>query len=91
MSPKATMIEAVDAEELVDLVVERVVEEIRPLLEKAPAANGVDAEEMGRLLSVSRSTIDRLASARKIPTLQVGNVRRFNPAAVYAALETKGK
>ncbi len=47
----------------------------------------VNKDEMARELSVSRGQVDRLVRAGKIPCVIVGDVRRFDVAAVRAALE----
>ena len=57
--------------------------------EAMPPASGalVDKRELARLLGVSPATINRLCRDDRIPFIRVGDARRFDPAAVRAALE----
>ena len=49
----------------------------------------MDKRELARLLGVSGATVDRLVRANRIPFVPVGDVKRFDIAAVRAALETR--
>ncbi|QDV86055.1 excisionase family DNA-binding protein [Stieleria magnilauensis] len=86
MNTKATLIESVAPSELVDAITEKVLNELRPMLEQSATPLAVDGDEMARLAGVSRVTIDRAVSAGKIPSFTVGRLRRFEPAKVIAAM-----
>lgn len=48
----------------------------------------VDGDELARLLSVSRQTVDRMRLAGEIPFIPMGRSIRYAPDAVVAALST---
>jgi len=48
----------------------------------------VDKKECARALGISTTSLDRMTAAGKVPFLRVGDVRRYDFAAVRAALET---
>jgi len=50
----------------------------------------VDKRELAHELRVSPATIDRLCRTGRIPFVRVGEVRRFDCAAVRVALEESG-
>lgn len=54
-----------------------------PLAEQiAQTHHALTADEVGRLLHLSKVTIFRLARAGRIPTLRIGASVRFDPCAV---------
>jgi excisionase family DNA binding protein len=61
----------------------------------APPANGkpalVDATELARELSVPESQLMTLARQGRVPSVMIGKYRRFNLAAVEAALRNVDK
>jgi excisionase family DNA binding protein len=44
--------------------------------------HALTADELGRLLSISRATIFRMAKAGRIPSFRVGTCVRFDPRVV---------
>jgi excisionase family DNA binding protein len=77
-------------ETLVEMVADRVVEKLRPIL-AAPTSSVAQAplaskSEVASALHVSPATIDRLVRAGRIPFVRVGDVRRFDLECVRAAL-----
>lgn len=52
---------------------------------------GVDIEEMARILGVSIPTVRRLVKAGEIPCLRMGRALRFVPADVLAALNQRAR
>lgn len=72
-------------------IIEGVVQRLLPLIEKQPAPLLVDADELARLLSISRPTVDRLRAANVIPSVGEGRLRRYLPDAVIAALQANKK
>ena len=79
-------------DELVDRIAERLAAKLReglPLHGSTPEPTGpelVDAETLSDRISVSRSTIDRMTRAGRIPSVKIGRRRLFNPTDVVEAL-----
>jgi excisionase family DNA binding protein len=44
--------------------------------------HALTADELGRLLSISRATIFRMAKAGRIPSFRIGTCVRFDPRVV---------
>lgn len=44
--------------------------------------HAMTADELGRLLSISRATIFRMAKAGRIPSFRIGTCVRFDPKSV---------
>ena len=84
MNPKISV--DFDFDELVSKITTEVVEVLRPLIQEARVPEYVDGQEMSRLLSVSKSTLDRLRCENLIPSVKLQNRRLFCPSDVYAAL-----
>src|SRR5580658_5708122 len=59
----------------------------KPVTTPTMAGSLVDKRDLAHALGVSPATIDRLCRAGRIPFIRVGDVRRFDPVAVRAALE----
>jgi excisionase family DNA binding protein len=62
----------------------------------SPMPSGTDgmeplmtSEQLGALLGVHETTIEALAKTRSIPSVRVGRMLRFEPAAVKAALRER--
>ncbi len=77
---------------LADVIARRVVDELRPLLtsarEPSPAVPALlDKQALAHALDKSTASIDRLVRDGAIPFVRVGDVRRFDLAAVLAALQ----
>lgn len=51
-----------------------------------PVGTTVDGDEMARRLSISRSTLDRMRSDGKIPSVGLNRTVRYDPVAVLAAV-----
>jgi excisionase family DNA binding protein len=58
--------------------------------ETALPAPLIDKREVARALGISVAKVDRLCRDHRIPFVRVGDVRRFDLAAVRAALEAGG-
>lgn len=84
MNPKISV--DFDFDELASKISSELVEVIKPLLQAARNPEYVDGQEMARLLSVSKSTLDRLRCESLIPSVKLQNRRLFCPSEVYAAL-----
>ena len=80
-----------DPRELRDAITAEVVAAIRPLLADANEPRLVDGDRMAELASVSRPTIDRAVRDDIIPSMKIGNRRRFDPQAVIEAWEAATK
>ncbi|MEM9368518.1 MAG: helix-turn-helix domain-containing protein [Planctomycetota bacterium] len=65
--------------------------ELEPIIARQASPRLVDADELARLLSLSRPTIDRLRAANVIPSIGDGRMRRYDPDAVIAALSAHKK
>ncbi|KLU05707.1 hypothetical protein RISK_002339 [Rhodopirellula islandica] len=76
-------------DELADRVTNSVVEQLRHLIQESSNPILVDSDEMARLASISRPTLDRLRSAQVVPSVLVGRRRLYRPDAVVAALEAQ--
>lgn len=73
-----------------EAIINGVVEQIKPLL--ARRAELVPSDTMSSIVGVSTATLDRLRRAGRIPSVQIGNRRLYQPDAVIAALaDTKTK
>lgn len=59
-------------------------EEIEEALRRRPQA--VEGEEMASIAGISRTSLDRLRKAGKVPSAKVGTRRLYDPDAVMAAL-----
>jgi excisionase family DNA binding protein len=70
---------------LADAVANRVPKPQPPQRELAPILVGAD--ELARLLSISRPFVDRLRAEGRIPSILVGTRRLFDPVDVVAALK----
>ena len=72
-------------EKLADTIVDRLPKTQPPRTEPAPILVGAD--ELARLLSISRPFVDRLRAEGRIPSILVGTRRLFDPSDVVAALK----
>lgn len=86
MSSPTTITLSLSADDRRELIKE-IVKALEPIIEKQSSPRLVDADELARLMSMSRPTIDRLRADRLIPSIGEGRKRRFDPDAVIAALE----
>ena len=91
MNRHAVTVEHIDADDLLGQITDKVVAEIKPLIEAARPPLLVDANEMARLIDVSRATLDRWIVAGIVPSIGDGRLRRFEPAAVIDALRDLGE
>lgn len=80
------ILQGITLDDLVDAISSEVMSRLEPALAKSAAPMLVDGDEMARLASVSRPTIDRLRAADEIPSIPAGRRRLYDPAAVIAAL-----
>jgi excisionase family DNA binding protein len=62
--------------------------ELRDAGAGAPSGMLLDKRALAHALGVSTATVDRLCRANRIPFVRVGDVRRFDLAAVREALAT---
>ncbi|QDS94892.1 hypothetical protein FF011L_36740 [Roseimaritima multifibrata] len=76
------------AQEDRDAIAQSVTEALRPLIESRQTLL-VDGDRMAKMLSISRPHLDKLRAAGAIPSLLLGHSRRYDPAAVMAAIEGK--
>lgn len=65
-------------------VIDGVVNALTPIIERQSSPLLVNADELARLLSLSRPTIDRLRSAGVISSIGEGRLRRFDPIVAIA-------
>jgi hypothetical protein len=80
----------IELEEFVERVAARVVEQLAQTRSAHAEPDRIDAVEMARRLSLSRTTLHRLRR-QGMPAIPVGDTYRSNPAAVLAWLETRGR
>jgi len=71
-------------------IVDGVVKALTPIIEKQSAPLLVDADELARLLSLSRATIDRLRADGVITSIGEGRLRRYDPNVSIAELSSNG-
>lgn len=76
-----------DRDEFIDAVVQAVIRELRQTSPQAVLPLLVDIDEMARLASVSRQTLERAVRDDRVPSVKFGRLRRFRPDAVIRALE----
>ena len=79
-----------DPNELREAITADVVAALQPLIESREPRL-VDGDRMAELASVSRPTIDRAVRNDIIPSMKIGNRRRFDPQAVIEAWEAATK
>ena len=80
-----------DPNELREAITADVVAALQPLLIESREPRLVDGDRMAELASVSRPTIDRAVRNDIIPSMKIGNRRRFDPQAVIEAWEAATK
>lgn len=85
--PSVTVI-PVDRDELNEMIRDAVAEALASLSigQSEPVGTTVDGDEMARRLSISRSTLDRMRSDGKIPSVGLNRTVRYDPVAVLAAV-----
>jgi len=82
-APSVTLTRA----ELRDLMRDAVVEALAEFeLGKQPAPELLGGDQMALRLGISRTTLHRLRTEGAVPSVKVGDVYKFEPAAVMAAL-----
>ncbi|TWU54393.1 Helix-turn-helix domain protein [Rubripirellula tenax] len=84
------LIRDTDRDELIRDTAEAVAQLLRSESASETKPMLVDGDEMARLASISRPTVDRGVRSGLIPSVMIGRARRFRPDAVIAALESAG-
>lgn len=51
----------------------------------------VKSPEMASILSISLNQLDKMRAIGAIPSVKIGNARRYDPTAVLAAIEEAGE
>jgi excisionase family DNA binding protein len=49
----------------------------------------VNADDLAKLISISRPTVERLVRANRIPSIRIGRRRLFDPNDVVKALKSE--
>jgi len=83
------LLSGVDRDELIDELVDRLVQALRPVICESSEPLLVDGDRMAELAGVSRPTIDRLRADGSIPSILVGRRRLYSPPDVIDALSTR--
>jgi excisionase family DNA binding protein len=79
-------LDGVTADELIESITDRVIEQLRPLFEAKAGPMLVDRQAMADRLGVSLQTVNRLTASGEIPSVLVGTRRLYVPDRVIEAL-----
>jgi excisionase family DNA binding protein len=79
-------LDGVTADALIESIADRVIEQLRPLIEAKAGPMLVDRQAMADRLGVSLQTVNRLTASGEIPSVLVGTRRLYVPDRVIAAL-----
>ncbi len=78
-----------DLGHLVEEITSAVGDAVRSIATELQQPHVVGRDRMAELLGVGIATLDRLVSANEIPSILVGNRRKFEPRRVLDALAAK--
>ncbi len=89
-APGVVLLTAEQLEDLLERAAEQGALTALEAFKSAPVRGLVPASEMARLLNVSRTTLHRMRTDHGAPAVKVGDVFKFEPAAVLAWVRERG-